>query len=164
MFYKEVFNALNKIGVKYVVVGGTAVVLHGYRRFTDDLDLMVLLEEENLGKMFDALKSIGYIPKVPVLKEQFIDQKQRAKWKKEKGMIVFSFVESKPPFKLIDMFVDEPIRFETVYQERVRAQIEGIPVPIISINHLKKLKQIAGRDIDLIDIIQLDAIKKQRKK
>ena len=162
MFYSAVFKALNKAKVKYVVAGGTAVILHGYRRFTDDLDLMVLLEERNLGKMFDSLKAIGYSPKVPVMKEQFVDPRERKKWKKEKGMIVFSFVERNPPFKIIDMFVDEPIRFEDVYKNRVQAKIEGIIVPIMSIEHLKKLKRIAGRDIDLIDIVQLDALRNKR--
>lgn len=164
MFYGEVFKALNKAKVKYVVAGGTAVVLHGYRRFTDDLDLIVLLEEKNLGKLFDALEEIGYIPKVPVVKEQFIDKQEREKWKKEKGMIVFSFVERNPPFKLIDMFVDEPIRFEEVYKKRIQKKIEGINISVISITHLKKLKEIAGRDIDLIDIVQLDALRSKKRK
>lgn len=76
-FYEEVFRALNKAKVKYVVAGGVAVVLHGYRRNTDDLDLYVLLEEKNLDYLFDALKSAGYSPKVPVTKEQFKDKRQR---------------------------------------------------------------------------------------
>ena len=44
--FEEVFRALNKAKVKYVVIGGIAVVLHGYRRFTEDLDLMVYMEEK----------------------------------------------------------------------------------------------------------------------
>jgi len=47
MFYGEVFKALNKAKVKYVVAGGVAVALHGYQRFTQDLDLYVLLETKN---------------------------------------------------------------------------------------------------------------------
>ena len=41
MYFGEVFKALNKKRVKYVVAGGTTVVLHGYKRFTEDLDLSV---------------------------------------------------------------------------------------------------------------------------
>ena len=63
MFYGEVFKALNKAKVKYVVAGGVAVVLHGYHRLTKDLDLVVLLEKKNLEKFFEALKKIGYIPR-----------------------------------------------------------------------------------------------------
>ncbi len=163
MFYEEVFKALNKAKVKYVVAGGVAVVLHGYERHTSDLDLIIFLEQRNLDKTFDAFKSIGYNPKVPVTKEQFIDDKQRLKWKKEKGMIVFSFVQKDPPFQLVDIFVDEPIPFEKIYKNRVEAKLKGITIPIISIDHLLKLKKQAGRDIDLIDIIQLKAIKDIKK-
>ncbi len=113
MFYQEVFKALNKAKVKYVVAGGVAVVLHGYMRFTEDLDLIVLLEEKNLDRLFEALKSIKYMPKVPVTKEQFIKEENRERWKKEKGIIVFSFVQENPPFRLIDIFVDYPIRFNS---------------------------------------------------
>ncbi len=117
MNYEKVFKALNKAKVKYVVAGGVAVVLHGYRRHTDDLDLIVFLQKENLEKLFDTVRSAGYSPKVPVLKEQFTDARTRERWKKEKGMIVFSFVENDPPFNLIDMFVDEPISFKALYNK-----------------------------------------------
>ncbi len=163
MFYEEVFKSLNKAKVKYVVAGGVAVVLHGYERHTSDLDLIIFLEETNLDKAFDAFKSIGYHPKVPVTKEQFIDSKQRLKWKKEKGMIVFSFVHKDPPFQLVDVFVDEPIPFEAIYKNRVEAKIKNITIPIISIEHLVKLKKDASRDIDLIDITQLRAIQQIKK-
>ena len=48
--FKEIFKALNKGGVKYIVVGGVAVNLHGYLRATGDLDILVLLETSNLEK------------------------------------------------------------------------------------------------------------------
>ena len=162
IFYGEVFKALNKVKVKYVVAGGMAVNLHGYPRFTKDLDLIVFLEDKNLEKLFEALQSIGYSPKVPVTKEQFKDKKQRDLWKKEKGMIVFSFVENKPPLKLIDIFVDEPFPFDEIYEKRVQIKVNGIIVPVININQLKKLKKAAGRPQDLIDFVQLEAIQRIR--
>ena len=158
MFYGEVFKVLNKAKVKYVVAGGVAVVLYGYPRLTRDLDLIVLLKEANLDKLFDALCGIRYFPKVPVTKEQFKNKKVREQWKKEKGMVVFSFVQNDPPNNMIDIFVDEPIRFDLVYKDRKVVNIRGVNVPLISISHLKKLELMAGRDIDLIDVAQLNAI------
>jgi len=163
IFYGKVFKALNKAKVKYVVAGGVAVVLHGYMRATADLDLIVLLEEENLSRFYDALKTVNYHPKVPVTKEQFKDKKQRALWKKEKGMIVFSFVDRNPPFQLIDMFVDEPIPFGELYKQKKNIRVGGVTVPIIAIDHLVKLKRKAGRDKDLNDITQLNEIKRIQK-
>jgi len=159
IFYGKVFKALNKAKVEYVVAGGVAVVLYGYMRTTGDLDLIVHLEEKNLEKFYETLKSIGYSPKVPVTKEQFRDKKQRDLWKKEKGMVVFSFVYKNPPFQLIDMFVNEPIAFKELYKKKENIDVGGIKVPLINIDHLLKLKRQAGRNKDLDDIVQLNEIK-----
>lgn len=45
--FEKVFRELNKTNVKYLVIGGVAVNLHGYVRFTGDLDLLLLLSKEN---------------------------------------------------------------------------------------------------------------------
>ncbi len=163
MYFGEVFRILNKKRVKYVVAGGTAVVLHGYKRFTDDLDLYVQLEDRNIEKLFESLEAIGYMPKLPVTQEQFKDKKQRDIWKKEKAMLVFSFVKKKPPFALIDIFIKEYIKFEAVYKARIKVRVGNITIPTISIDHLIKLKKIASREVDLNDIVQLKEIKKIRK-
>ena len=163
MLFQKIFKALNQARIKYVVVGGVAVVLYGYERFTKDLDLIVFMEEKNLGRFYDVLMKLGYLAKVPVQKEQFMDAKQREQWKKEKGMLVFSFVERNPPFQIIDMFVDEPIAFADVYLHRRKIKIEGTTVPLIGIDHLIKLKRKAARAQDLLDIENLKAIKRMKR-
>ena len=75
-------------------------------------------------------------------------------------MVVFSFVQKDPPFELIDMFVDEPIKFSDLYEKRKKAKIRDMVVPLISIDHLKKLKLKAARPQDLIDVVQLDAMQR----
>jgi predicted nucleotidyltransferase len=163
MYYGKVFKALNKAKVKYVVAGGVAVVIYGYPRLTQDLDLIVFLDSKNLDKFFEALKTVNYAPKVPVTKEQFIDHKQREAWKKQKGMIVFSFVNRNIPFDLVDMFVNEPINFTELYKMKKNVKVEGVTIPLIGIDHLLKLKKIAGRNKDLDDIAQLNIIKRLQK-
>ena len=160
MFYQDVFEILDKTKIKYVVAGGVAVAMHGYPRFTKDLDLIVYLETKNLAKFFDAMTAAGYSPRVPVTKGQFIDAGQRKKWQKEKGMIVFSFYHRDPPFKAVDMFVTEPIKFSVLYKKRVKANAGPLVIPLISISHLKVLKKKAGRFQDKNDIIQLTEIER----
>lgn len=48
--FQKVFTVFNKEKIKYLVAGGVAVNLHGYMRFTGDIDILVLLEENNLKK------------------------------------------------------------------------------------------------------------------
>jgi len=55
-----IVEALNGAGVRCLVVGGLAVVAHGYLRFTNDIDLVVQLEKGNILLAFDALGGLGY--------------------------------------------------------------------------------------------------------
>lgn len=158
MFYEEVFRGLNKNRVKYVVVGGVAVVLHGVVRFTADLDLFVGLSKSNLLRFAEVLTKLGYRPKVPVKATDFADTSNRKRWKKEKGMVVFSFFHFKRHQDSIDVFVYEPIKFDRAYRERKIIDAEGIKIPVISMKHLKELKDIARRPQDLADIDALEVI------
>lgn len=160
MFYEEVFRGLNKNRVKYVVVGGVAVVLHGIVRFTADVDLFVGFSKKNLLKFAEVLTKLGYRPKIPVKASDFADSAKRERWKKDKGMLVFSFFHLKRHQDSIDVFVYEPIKFDKVYKERKIIEVEGVRIPIISIRHLKELKKKAGRPQDLADIEALEVIEK----
>jgi len=163
MFYGEVFKALNKARVKYVVAGGVAVVLHGYQRFTKDLDIIVALNKSNLARLFDALDKAGYAPKVTVSKEEFVKKEHFKKCKGEKGMVVFSFVQKKPPFDLIDMFIEEPLPFAQLERDKKKVRIDKVTIPVVSIRHLLKIKGSSGRGKDNDDIVQLRAIAKIKK-
>jgi hypothetical protein len=160
MFYEEVFRELNKSRVRYLVVGGGAVVLHGVVRMTVDLDLFVGLSEKNLLKFTDVLTKLGYRPKIPVKATDFADASKRERWKKEKGMLVFSFFHLKRHQDHIDVFVYEPIDFEKAYKKKEIAKAGRVKIPVISIKDLKEMKKIAGRPQDLADIKALEEIER----
>jgi hypothetical protein len=158
MFYEDVFRALNKAKVKYAVAGGVAVVLHGYVRFTADLDLIIHLEEKNIDKFFNAIDKLGYKPKLPVTKEQFMIKQNREDWIKNKGMVVFSFYYRKNPLKNIDLFVKEPIQFKIIQKNIKMVKIEKLSIPLLSLKHLIQLKKKVNRQRDIIDISNLEKI------
>ena len=56
----DLFRALNKSNVKYIVIGGYAVNYYGYSRMTEDIDIFFLPEKENGRKLLQALESLGY--------------------------------------------------------------------------------------------------------
>ena len=61
-----IIKAFNKARIKYVIVGGVAVNLHGYPRFTGDLDLLVLLDTKNLKKIDSVMRKLRYSERLPV--------------------------------------------------------------------------------------------------
>ncbi len=160
MYYENVFRSLQKNNIRYAVAGGVALVLHGVVRFTADLDLIVDLEPENLRRFVQAMTELGYRPRNPVKADEFLDPAVRAGWKRDNNMEVFSFVDPAQPINLIDVFIEEKIPFREVFQEIAQMGAKGITIPVVSLRHLKMLKQAAGRPQDLADIAAIDALEK----
>lgn len=158
--FEKVFRELNKGKVKYLVVGGVAVNLYGYLRFTGDIDILLLLEDQNLEKMSKVMKKLGYNERLPVELKSLSDHKQVRKWLKEKNMTSFAFVEEKGPGLIIDILVEESLKFDKVNEHCVKKRFDNVVLPVVSIGQLIKMKRKAGRDKDLIDLEALIELKK----
>jgi len=157
--YEEAFGALNSRGIRYMVAGGFAVVLHGFPRFTADLDLIVDLERHNARAAMRALESVHYRPKLPVKAEDFADPARREEWIAAKRMRVFSLINAKNPLGLIDVFVSLPFDFDRAYARKRLFRIrKGLVIPALGLDELKTLKKLAGRPQDLQDLAALDRI------
>ena len=155
----DIFAALNAGKVKYLVVGGLAVVLYGISRTTYDVDLSVHLTTDNLERLAKALKRLGFVPRVPVPIVGLADAKTRRLWTRQKGMKVYSFIEPRgTPPRNIDVMVEPLKNFEAVYRRRKIATLRGVPVPLVPVNELARMKRKAGRPQDLQDIQDLRLI------
>lgn len=163
MYYEEVFRELDEKGVRYMVVGGIAIVLHGIVRFTADLDIITDLRRENLLRLIAAMDSLGYKPRVPVVAADLADPAKRKTWIKEKNMEVFSFFDPKTPLHLVDILIKEPIEFEDAYSRKVAVEAAGIMIPVVSIEDLIRLKMIPGREKDINDLKSLKKLVKIKK-
>ncbi len=60
---RKITNRLNGMGISYAVVGGLALFQHGYRRFTEDVDILVT--KDNLRRIHNELEGLGYLPPYP---------------------------------------------------------------------------------------------------
>ncbi|MGH9368191.1 MAG: nucleotidyl transferase AbiEii/AbiGii toxin family protein [Thermoanaerobaculia bacterium] len=154
----RILAALNQENVRYVVVGGVAVVLHGHLRFTADLDLVLALDRENVLAAMSALQDLGFRPRPPVRAEQFAEADTRAEWVREKGMTVFSLWSPTLPGTDVDLFAEEPIPFTALAARAHPMALAGLTVPVASIPDLITLKRMAGRPTDLEDIAALERI------
>ncbi|MCU0286179.1 MAG: nucleotidyl transferase AbiEii/AbiGii toxin family protein [Acidobacteria bacterium] len=62
--FMRVLEALEKKGVEYILVGGVAVILHGIERLTNDIDIFVKMDDENIAHLRNALHSISEDPSI----------------------------------------------------------------------------------------------------
>ena len=157
--FKKVFAELNKQKVKYIVVGGIAVNLYGYARFTGDLDILLLLDEKNLKKMDLAMKKLKYTERLPVSILELKDKKKVKKWLKEKNLRAFSFVPQNDNPLQIDIITEESLKFETFSKNKIIKKMENTNIPLIHINDLIKMKKAANRRKDIDDLEALIQLK-----
>jgi hypothetical protein len=153
---EAIISALNDRQVKYLVVGGLAVVMHGHIRFTADLNLVLPADSANLSKTIDALKALDYRRRAPVPFDDLLDPEKRRRWVIEKQMTVFSLFSSKHPATEIDLFLEPPVDFHSAYGRAVRFSIApGVDATFCSLDDLLAMKAAAGRPQDLEDIRNL---------
>jgi predicted nucleotidyltransferase len=160
--FEPIFQILNTAGVRYVVVGGLATVLHGYARLTADVDLAVDLAPEEATKMIRALVARGFRPQVPVLPEEFANPETRKVWLREKHMRAFSLVDPINPMRVVDLLLEPEVPFEELLARSQEVILNSTKVRIASIDDLIALKRQAGRPQDLADIEQLETIRRRK--
>lgn len=161
--FEPIFQILNTAGVRYVVVGGLATVLHGYARLTADVDLAVDLAPEEATKIIQALVAKGFRPQVPVLPEEFADPTVREVWFREKHMRAFSLVDPTNPMRVVDLLLKPEVPFEELLARSQGVMLNRTKIRIASIDDLIALKRHAGRPQDLADIEQLETIRRQKR-
>lgn len=153
-----IFAALTKRKVRYLVVGGVAVVLHGIPRFTADIDLVLALDAANVLAALDALAELAYQPRVPVPLRDFADPSLRRAWIEDKALTVFGLWSPDHPATEIDLFIEEPFPFDEVFARATRIELGGNHVTVASIPDLIELKRRADRPRDRDDIERLLAL------
>lgn len=157
--FEKVFRELNKAKVDYLVVGGVAVNLYGYVRFTGDLDLLILLNEKNIEKMDRVMKKLGYHPRLPVAIHELSNREKVRQWFKKKNLKAFTFMPPKNNPLEIDIIIEESLKFVTIVRGKSVKQIERVRIPVVSIEQLLKMKRKAGRPNDIQDIKALLRLK-----
>lgn len=160
--FEPLVEALELSGVRYVIVGGLATVLHGFARLTADVDLIVDLEPAEAHKAIAVLVGLGLRSRAPVDPFAFADPHQRAAWIRDKGMRVFSMYDPGNPMREVDLFVEHPIPFEELWNRAEAVRLSTTTARIAAIPDLIALKRLANRPEDRTDIEALEAISRRR--
>lgn len=146
--FRDFLTALNNQDVKYIMVGGLAVVLHGHARVTGDMDIWVERTEENYNKLAKAFHEFG-MPMFDMTLLNFMNVKEND---------VFSF--GRNPVGIDIMTAVKGLEFEETYLLSEIFVDDGLPIHLVHINQLLTAKKAAGRLKDLDDIKQLQRKKK----
>jgi hypothetical protein len=146
--FLDLWRIFNANEVRYIMVGGFATNFHGFQRHTGDINLYIedsLLNRKKIRKAFLELEMGDY---------ESIEQIQFVP-----GWVDFSLnngvrLDIMTSLKGVDMLFDEILQMAPV------AEIEGVFVPFLHINHLIANKKVVNRSKDQIDVIELEKIKK----
>lgn len=163
MFYLDFFRALDSARVRYLVVGGIAVNLHGINRLTADIDLMVALDAENLARFVPVAKQFQMKPVVPVAVEDLADASKVSDWIRTKHMLAFGLRPRNAEDPTVDLLVKASLDFEDAYARRVTSQVGGLAVPVASIEDIIRMKTGTGRQKDEADVRSLKRLLEIRK-
>lgn len=157
--FEEVIVALTEAEVRFVIVGGVAVVLHGHPRLTADLDLVIDLEVESVKRAIQGLTELGLVPRLPVPAVAFADPETRARWVRERSLVVFTLTDPEGGLLEVDLFARSPMPFEALWSNAVTVPLGETTVRIAAIDNLIAMKGEAGRPQDLADISALEALR-----
>lgn len=139
--FKEFVQLLIKHKVEYIIVGGYAVGIHGYPRYTGDLDVWLNPTNENAAKILNAVNEFGF-SSYNLNKEDFT---------KEGNVIQLGF----PPIR-IDLLTElDGVNFEECYRNTEQFEYDDITLNVIGYDDLIKNKKTTGRFRDLDDLENL---------
>jgi predicted nucleotidyltransferase len=158
--YRKLFAALNDSGINYLVVGGVAVNLHGFRRFTADVDILLALDETNLHKMTSVMHSLYYVERLPVQLQALNDPEKIRQFLDQKGMTAYTFLSDARERIDVDVLAAASLSFDKYATRKVILDIDDdVKVPVISFDDLIALKRKANREKDIEDVRMLLELK-----
>lgn len=117
---------LNRLGARYVVVGGLAVIQAGYARATDDIDLLVETSLENEARVIEALLILP----------------DKAALELKPGEIAEYGVVRVGDEVLVDLMKSGcGVAYSDAIKDALVFDVQGVPVPFASPHTLWRMKQ-----------------------
>jgi hypothetical protein len=141
--FRDFIQSLNNNDVEYLLVGGYAVILHGYRRLTGDMDIWVNQTRENYKKLVVAFNEFG-LPVFDMTEQTFLNSEIAD---------VFSF--GRPPVSIDILTQLKGVEFGDAFKFAQTFNENGLLIRFIHLNNLIQAKRAAGRYKDLDDIEKL---------
>ena len=138
---REIFNMFGNYGVRYLIIGGCAVMLYSGARYTRNIDIWTDRAAGNAKSLFNVLKAYG----APLAGLSFDDFMQPG----------FFYQMGSPPLRIDDMPNLHGLSFNEAWNDRESMSIDGVRFFFISRKHLIAAKMASGRPQDIVDVRRL---------
>lgn len=138
--FREFIESLNSNEVRYLLIGGWAVGLHGFPRSTKDIDFLISIDSENLTRMVKALSDFG-------------GPTAEAHQLSTAGSV---FRMGVPPLQIDIINEAAGLEFEQCYARRNIVRVGDLEITVISRDDLIRNKKATGRTLDLADAEKLE--------
>lgn len=146
MLLYELIDAFDKAKLKYALVGGYALALHGLVRATVDVDFVLSLKLGDFELAEKTLAKLGLQSRLPIRAQDII--KMRKEYIENRQLIAWSFVDYKNPARQVDILITMDLK--DLQTEKI--SVGGRKIVVASLEDLLKMKMAAGRPQDLVDI------------
>lgn len=142
--FQELLESFNSEGVRYLIVGGYAVIFHGYSRLTKDIDLWIEPTEDNATRVVAALEATNF----------YVNAVTKMKLQSPRQLIILGDAPNR-----VDLITGlKEFDFDEHYQQRKIEFVQGTELSVISLRGLRELKAAAGRLQDQVDLEKLPEI------
>jgi len=140
--YKDMLQVLLDSGVKFLLVGAYAMGAHGFPRATGDIDIWVEPSAENSPRVYRAMAAFG-APLHGIDETTFSTPR-----------VVFQIGVA--PRRVDIITTISGVGFEEAYEHCQLVEIEGMRIPVLSLDDLIRNKRATGRDKDRLDADRLE--------
>lgn len=152
MFILDIVNALESVKVKYAIVGGYAVAMHGAVRGTIDVDIVIQINKSAFKRTENAFHNLGLKSRLPVTSDDVYNF--REEYINNRNLTAWSFVNPDKPTDIVDIIITEDLTgIKTVTKNVGKKKIK-----VASIEDLIRMKSKTKRKQDIEDIKALKAL------
>ena len=141
--FKELLNLFEKHRIRYLIVGGYAVMKYSEPRFTKHLDVWIATDSRNADAVYTALKEFG-ASLANLTADDFTHQ-------------AYFYQMGRPPLRVDIMMSISGVEFEDAWEKREVVELNGLKIAFISRSDLIRAKEASGRLQDKIDVKKLKA-------
>lgn len=147
---RSLLHALAERDVRFVIIGGVAVVAHGHLRATADLDLVPDPDSGNLNRLIDALAALHAI--LPTAGDRLFNAAEDARVIRQGGNVTVDTEHG--GLDIVQLASGVP-SYSQLAEDAVESEMLGIPVRICSLSRLREMKRAQGRTQDRADLENL---------